>query len=652
MSIQEQNTTRLSNQNTLHNSPKKAPDSTPQHDAKMRRRLFAARAGFFTGGFTVASWAPIIPFVQTELSLEPAVLGTLLFGLGIGSFFGMPIAGTVSTRFGNRAALAASGVLSCLLLVVLAMIPGFRIECAALLLYGVTLGCLEVSANIYGAQLEKEAGHPLMSGLHAAYSVGEVVSAGAITGLLVLGVPLLWVVGGLMVVLAAVLLWALSGVSPAEGRSAAKSEGMVFAPARGRILMLSLVCMSVFLAEGAMLDWSAIYVHQVGGVDLKAASRFEEWLEDAGADANLAGDESLSEALDKFAASLHPDCRFVPAEEALPEDAGEKPAFTLEASPVILIQPRPSGVRSAIRSIRKDIAEHRDVPAHLMEIVCPDVFPTLASGLTPTLSLEAKLAATAGEDPDVLLAKPANPEQLAIAHEVEHNNVVLVQGPPGTGKTHTIANLLGHFLSQGKRVLVTSHTTKALSVVKDLLPKEIQPLCVTMLGDRKDLEQTSSELITRLTRLNVEDLEARIRALGLERHRLGTALADRRRRIFEQRRIEHEAVEFNGRRYTLTEIAKFLREAERLQALFAEAPERNETYLRVMEFCRIPRTFDEVSTLLKDAAPAKSRNPYTDLPLYPSAYLGHLEGAGGLLWDEGWILTEDGAAFLEAHGCC
>lgn len=312
------------------------------------------------------------------------------------------------------------------------------------------------------------------------------------------------------------------------------------------------------------------------GVDLKAASRFEEWLEDAGADANLAGDESLSEALEKFAASLHPDCRFVPAEEALPEDAGEKPAFTLEASPVILIQPRPSGVRSAIRSIRKDIAEHRDVPAHLMEIVCPDVFPTLASGLTPTLSLEAKLAATAGEDPDVLLAKPANPEQLAIAHEVEHNNVVLVQGPPGTGKTHTIANLLGHFLSQGKRVLVTSHTTKALSVVKDLLPKEIQPLCVTMLGDRKDLEQTSSELITRLTRLNVEDLEARIRALGLERHRLGTALADRRRRIFEQRRIEHEAVEFNGRRYTLTEIAKFLREAERLQALIpgevAEGP--------------------------------------------------------------------------------
>lgn len=113
MSIQEQNTTRLSNQNTLHKSPKKAPDSTPQHDAKMRRRLFAARAGFFTGGFTVASWAPIIPFVQTELSLEPAVLGTLLFGLGIGSFFGMPIAGTVSTKSSPRAPSRACSCSAC-----------------------------------------------------------------------------------------------------------------------------------------------------------------------------------------------------------------------------------------------------------------------------------------------------------------------------------------------------------------------------------------------------------------------------------------------------------------------------------------------------------------------------------------------------------
>ncbi len=238
----------------------------------MKRQLLAARAGFFTGGFTVASWAPIIPFVQSGLSLEPSILGSLLLGLGIGSFVGMPVAGTISVRYGSRFALALSGVLSCLLLVILAMIPGFYIECVALFIYGVTLGCLEVSANIYGAQLEKQVGHPIMSGLHASYSIGEVVSAAAVTGLLIMGAPLVWVIGGLMVVIASGLLWTLSGIPADAGRAKRqKAEGIVFAAPKGRILMFSLVCLAVFLAEGAMLDWSAIYVHEVGGVDLKAA---------------------------------------------------------------------------------------------------------------------------------------------------------------------------------------------------------------------------------------------------------------------------------------------------------------------------------------------------------------------------------------------
>ena len=111
-----------------------------------------------------------------------------------------------------------------------------------------------------------------MSGLHASYSIGEVVSAAAVTGLLIMGAPLVWVIGGLMVVIASGLLWTLSGIPADAGRAKGqKAEGMVFAAPKGRILMFSLVCLAVFLAEGAMLDWSAIYVHEVGGVDLKAA---------------------------------------------------------------------------------------------------------------------------------------------------------------------------------------------------------------------------------------------------------------------------------------------------------------------------------------------------------------------------------------------
>ena len=93
---------------------------------------------------------------------------------------------------------------------------------------------------------------------------------------------------------------------------------------------------------------------------------------------------------------------------------------------------------------------------------------------------------------DVLLSKPANPEQIRIGRQLEEHGGVLVQGPPGTGKTHTIGNLIGHLLAQGKSVLVTSHTTKALRMVRHHIVTELRPLCVSVLesdlDSRKQLE--------------------------------------------------------------------------------------------------------------------------------------------------------------------
>ena len=77
----------------------------------------------------------------------------------------------------------------------------------------------------------------------------------------------------------------------------------------------------------------------------------------------------------------------------------------------------------------------------------------------------------------------ANEEQLEIAEKLSTRQGVLVQGPPGTGKSHTIANLVCHLLSLGQRVLVTSHTARALKVLRDKFPKDIAELCVILLGD-------------------------------------------------------------------------------------------------------------------------------------------------------------------------
>lgn len=252
-------------------------DASPKAGAATKAELWSARIGFFTGGFTVASWAPLIPFVQSGLELSPMLLGTLLLGLGVGSFVGMPLAGTLSQRIGCRNAIGLSGLLSCLLLVCLTLMPSYVFECAALFLYGITLGCLEVSVNIYGTHLEKKSEGRIMSGLHAAYSIGEVVSAGLITLCFVSGLTPLMTITSLMTVLAFVLVAILSRITnekikseKKEGRTTSGTTGA--RRISGSVLILASLCAVIFLTEGAMLDWSAIYLRDSAGVPQEASA--------------------------------------------------------------------------------------------------------------------------------------------------------------------------------------------------------------------------------------------------------------------------------------------------------------------------------------------------------------------------------------------
>lgn len=91
-----------------------------------------------------------------------------------------------------------------------------------------------------------------------------------------------------------------------------------------------------------------------------------------------------------------------------------------------------------------------------------------------------------GHTREIFFPLPANKEQRRIVEAIERQRGALVQGPPGTGKSHTIANLICHLLATGKRVLITAETGRALQVLKDKLPEQIQPLCVSLLGQGGD----------------------------------------------------------------------------------------------------------------------------------------------------------------------
>ena len=97
---------------------------------------------------------------------------------------------------------------------------------------------------------------------------------------------------------------------------------------------------------------------------------------------------------------------------------------------------------------------------------------------------------------DLLLTKNANPEQELVIRRLEETGAVLVQGPPGTGKSHTIANLIGHLLAQNMSILVTSHASKALRIIREQVAPPLRSLCVSVFYSDEDSSKQLEESIT------------------------------------------------------------------------------------------------------------------------------------------------------------
>lgn len=155
-----------------------------------------------------------------------------------------------------------------------------------------------------------------------------------------------------------------------------------------------------------------------------------------------------------------------------------------------------------------------------------------------------------GSGTDLFFPKPFNAEQVQIAQRLAVRSGVVVQGPPGTGKTHTIANIISHYLATGRRVLVTSQKSPALKVLQQQLPPEIQPLAVSLLdSDREGLRQFrgSVDLISeRLQHLRKAELDAEIQSLEARIDGLHRQLAANERETEKIGRTALSAVELDG----------------------------------------------------------------------------------------------------------
>src|SRR5690554_1014706 len=227
----------------------------------------STRIAFLIAGLGMSAWAPLVPFAKERLAVNEATLGALLLCLGLGSLVSMPVTGMLAGRIGCRKVIAASALIMCVSLLGLATASTVFTMAVALLFFGAAVGSVDVAMNIQAVIVEKASGRSMMSGFHGFYSLGGIFGAAGVSGLLWFGLtPLsaIWVMVAMIVILLAMAVGKLLTYG-------STTREPLFVRPRGKVLLIGCLCFIVFMAEGSVLDWSAVFLTSLRGVDAAQA---------------------------------------------------------------------------------------------------------------------------------------------------------------------------------------------------------------------------------------------------------------------------------------------------------------------------------------------------------------------------------------------
>ncbi|MCZ7934787.1 MFS transporter [Agrobacterium leguminum] len=233
------------------------------------REQIATRLTFLIAGLGMAAWAPLVPYAKDRVGADNATLGLLLLSLGLGSIIAMPATGVLASRFGCRAVIITATCLLSIMVPVLAFVDTQPQLAIALAIFGASVGTVDVAVNIQAVMVEKDSGRSMMSGFHGLFSLGGIIGAGGVSFALGSGVPLpavTYMVGGVLMVL---LMLAHAGLL----RYGDTEQGItpLFVAPKGVVMVLGLLCFLVFMGEGAILDWSALFLVNNHGYEQASA---------------------------------------------------------------------------------------------------------------------------------------------------------------------------------------------------------------------------------------------------------------------------------------------------------------------------------------------------------------------------------------------
>ena len=237
--------------------------------AHASRARVAVTAVFFLNGIVFASWYSRLPTIQEQLDLGPGTLGLALIGAPLGLLAAQPLTGALTATIGSRRLVAAAP-----LLLAAAVAPALAVDAPTLALgtftAGAANGVLDVSMNVEGLAVERLSGKRIFNSLHAWFSFGALGGA-ALGGLAAAaGVDPLPHIAIVVALGAIAATLASRGLPPAEAEP--RAEGPRFARPSRRLAALGAIAFCALLAEGAVFDWSGIFIRRETGAAIGLAS--------------------------------------------------------------------------------------------------------------------------------------------------------------------------------------------------------------------------------------------------------------------------------------------------------------------------------------------------------------------------------------------
>lgn len=248
----------------------------------------ALRTQFFVLGVMFATWGVHVPTVKAHYGLGEQALALAMLAGGVGALMALAQAGRIVGRFGPSNVAAAMGVLCCASVASLLALPFYAALLVVMLAFGITGSLLDVAVNVEATEIERQSGRPLMSGFHGMFSLGGMAGAGLGSAAPALGLTAqghLFVATGLGAVAVLVASRAMLPVEPA-----AAGEKHPLSIPRGPLLLLGVLASMGLITEGAMYDWSVLFMQQERASDASTAALAYASFSGAMAAGRFAGD--------------------------------------------------------------------------------------------------------------------------------------------------------------------------------------------------------------------------------------------------------------------------------------------------------------------------------------------------------------------------